>query len=84
MTYPKSIESRARRYAKDCKREQLLAYAERARKEKLPIARVLFRAIEIFDEDRSLMAAMAACDYLGDAVYDMRPNGPLPSDGVMK
>jgi hypothetical protein len=61
-------------------RQELLDYAESARKKKQPIARVLFRSIEVFDEDRSLMCSLAATDHLGDAVYQMRPNGPLPSD----
>jgi hypothetical protein len=82
MTYSPSIESRARRLANKLSRQELLDYAGSARKKKLPSARVLFRAIEIFDEDRALMSSLAACDYLGDAVYSLRPHGPLPSDGV--
>jgi hypothetical protein len=42
----------------------------------------MWRAIEIFDEDRSLMASLAASDYMQSAVYQLRPNGPLPGDGI--
>jgi hypothetical protein len=81
MTYSPSLESRARSLANRLSRQELLDYAESARRKKLPIQRVLWRAIEVFDEDRSLMASMAACEFLGDAVYDLRPRR-LPSDGV--
>jgi hypothetical protein len=63
-------------------RDQLLDRALEARKEKKNIAYLYFRAVKIYDEDRSLMASIAACDYLGDAVYYRRPNGRLPSDPV--
>jgi hypothetical protein len=81
MTYSPSIESRARRLANKMSRQELLDYAESARKKKLPIERVMWRAIEVFEEDRSLMASLAATDYLGDAVYNLRPRR-LPGDGV--
>jgi hypothetical protein len=81
MTYAPSTESRARRLANKMPRQELLNYAEKARKEKLPVERVMWRSIEIFDEDRSLMSSLAATDYMGDAVYDLRPRR-LPSDGV--
>jgi hypothetical protein len=80
--YSPSIESRARRLANKLSRQELLDYAESARKKKLPIERVLWRAVTIHDQDRSLMASLAATDYIGDAIYDLRPNGRLPSDGV--
>jgi hypothetical protein len=61
-------------------REKLLEHAERLQKERLPAAKVFWRAVVIFDEDRSLMASLAGADYMGDAVYALRPNGRLPSD----
>jgi hypothetical protein len=82
MTYSPSLESRARRLANKLSRQELLDYAESARKKKLPIERVLWRAVTIHDQDRSLMASMAGAEYLGDAVYALRPNGRLPTDPV--
>jgi hypothetical protein len=79
--YSPSIESRARVLANKMPRQELLNYAKKARKEKMPIERVMWRSIEIYDEDRSLMASLAATEYMGDAVYDLRPRR-LPSDGV--
>jgi hypothetical protein len=81
MTSHSSIESRARFIANRTNRDQLLDYALRARKEKLPAERVYWLALKIRDEDRSLMASLAATDYMGHAVYDLRPRR-LPSDGV--
>jgi hypothetical protein len=80
--YSPSLESRARFFSKKLSRDQLLAYAKDARKRKLPVERMMWRALQIYDEDRSLMASLAATDFTGDAIYDLRPNGRLPSDGV--
>jgi hypothetical protein len=77
-----SIESRARRLANRVSRDELLRHAQLLQKQGLPAARVFWRALKIYDEDRSLMASLAATDYMGDAVYDLRPNGPLPGDGI--
>ena len=64
-------------------RDQLLDRALQARKEKkINVAYLYFRAVRIFDEDRSLMASIAGADYMGAAVYALRPNGRLPSDPV--
>jgi hypothetical protein len=82
MTYSPSIESRARRLANKLPREELRKYAEKLQREGKAAAVVFWRAIEVFDEDRSLMASIAATNHLGDAVYARRPNGRLPSDPV--
>jgi hypothetical protein len=64
-------------------RDQLLDRALQARKEKkINVAYLYFRAVKIYDEDRSLMASIAATDYLGDAVYSLRPRR-LPSDPMV-
>jgi hypothetical protein len=82
MTSHSSIESRARFLANKMSRDELLDRALQARKEKKNVAYLYFRAVRVFDEDRSLMASIAATNYLGDAVYSLRPNGKLPSDPV--
>lgn len=81
MTSHSSFESRARRLANKVPRDELLQHAQLLQRQELPAARVFWRALVIFDEDRSLMASMAATDYLGDAVYSLRPRR-LPSDPV--
>ena len=43
---------------------------------------VFLRAAEIQNENRSLEAAIALSEVMGDAVYDQRPHGRLPSDGL--
>jgi hypothetical protein len=40
-------------------------------------------ALRVYDEDRSLMASIAGADYMGAAVYALRPNGRIPSDPVV-
>jgi hypothetical protein len=77
-----SIESRARQLAGLLNRDELLDYAINCRKKKMAAARVFFRAVEIWDEDRALERSMKLCNTLGPAVYQMRPHGPLPSDGA--
>jgi hypothetical protein len=81
MTSHSSIESRARFLANKMTRDQLLDRALQARKEKKNIAYLYFRAVKIYDEDRSLMASIAGTSYMGNAVYDLRPRR-LPSDGL--
>jgi hypothetical protein len=82
MTSHSSIESRARQLANSMNRDQLLDRALQARKEKkISLAYLYFRAVRVFDEDRSLMASIAGADYMGNAVYDLRPRR-LPSDGL--
>jgi hypothetical protein len=83
MSASSSIESRARQLANSMSRDQLLDRALKARKEKKNIAHLYFRAVKIYDEDRSLMASIAATNYLQSAVYDLRPRR-LQSDGVLK
>jgi hypothetical protein len=82
MTSHSSTESRARRLSTTVPREQLVRYAEKLQREGKAAAVVFWRAIEVFDEDRSLMASIAGADYMGAAVYALRPNGRLPSDPV--
>jgi hypothetical protein len=82
MTSHSSIEPRARFLADHMTRDELLDRALQARKEKKNVAYLYFRAVKIYDEDRSLMASIAGADYMGAAVYALRPNGRLPSDPV--
>jgi hypothetical protein len=82
MTSHSSIESRARVLARKVDQTQLLKQARLLQKQGLPSAAVFYRALRVADEDRSLHASLTATDLMGDAVYWLRPNGPLPSDGV--
>jgi hypothetical protein len=82
-TNPSSIESRARRLASKVSREQLLKHAEQLQKQRQPAAVVFWLALRVYDEDRSLMASIAGADYMGAAVYALRPNGRIPSDPVV-
>jgi hypothetical protein len=43
---------------------------------------VFRRAAEIQDEFRALESSLALSDVIGDAVYDARPGGRLPNDGL--
>jgi hypothetical protein len=81
MTRPSTLESLARRYANQFSEERLRSEAETASKGDPDAAAVYALALKIREEDRSLMASLAATDYMGDAVYDLRPRR-LPSDGV--
>jgi hypothetical protein len=45
---------------------------------------VFWRALEIRREDEALAHSLKLTNTLGQLVYEMRPNGPLPSDGVIK
>jgi hypothetical protein len=79
----KSFESRARRLAGHVNHQQLIRTRDRLEaKGGTEPARLWRRAVEIQDENRTLESAMALGDVMGDAVYDSRPNGRLPSDGL--
>jgi hypothetical protein len=77
-----SIESRARRLASKVDHEQLIKHAELLQKERKPAARVFWRAVEMQEENRALESSLALGDVMGDAVYELRPGGRLPSDGI--
>jgi hypothetical protein len=77
-----SIESRARRLASKVDHEQLLQHAERLQKEGARAAVVFWRAIEIHKENRALESSLALGEVMGQAVYELRPAGRLPSDGM--
>jgi hypothetical protein len=77
-----TLESRARVLANEINRDQLLDLALRACKQKLPVARLFFLAVKIWDEDRSLKRSLKLTNTLGNAVYSLRPRS-LPSDGVV-
>jgi hypothetical protein len=40
------------------------------------------RALEIQKEDRVLQSSLTLTEMMNGAVYQLRPNGPLPSDGL--
>ena len=78
-----SFESRARRLASHVNHQQLIRTRDRLEAAGgTEPARLWRRAVEIQDENRSLESAMALSEVLGDQVYDARPNGRLPSDGI--
>jgi hypothetical protein len=77
-----SIESRARRLASRVDHQQLLKHAEQLQKEGKPAAKVFWRALEMQRENRALESSLALSEVMGDAVYELRPAGRLPSDGM--
>jgi hypothetical protein len=79
----KSFESRARRFASRVEHDRLILNADRLRARGMEDAQNVFlRAAAIQDENRSLESAIALSEVMGDAVYDQRPHGRLPSDGM--
>jgi hypothetical protein len=82
MTDSSSIESRARRLASKVDHQQLLQHAEQLQKEGKPAAKVFWRALEWQKEQRDLESSLSLSDLMGDAVYELRPSGKLPSDGM--
>jgi hypothetical protein len=79
----KSFESRARRFARRVDHERLILNADRLRARGMEDEKNVFlRAAAIQDENRSLESAIALSEVMGDAVYDQRPQGRLPSDGM--
>jgi hypothetical protein len=80
--YSPSIESRARRLASKVDRRELIEYAKNLQKERRAAAVVFYRALQIQRENQALAHSLRLTDVLGDAVYQMRPNGPLPGDGI--
>jgi hypothetical protein len=43
---------------------------------------VFWRAIEIHKENRALESSLALGQAMGNAVYELRPGGRLPNDGI--
>ena len=80
MQEPSSIESRARRLASRVDHEQLLKHAEQLQREGKPAAKVFGRALEMQKENRALESSLALAELMGDAVYQLRPSGPLSND----
>jgi hypothetical protein len=79
---PQSIESRARRIASRVHHQQLLQHAEQLQKEGKSSAKVFWRALDIQKENRALESSLTLSHVMGDAVYELRPAGRLPTDGV--
>jgi hypothetical protein len=83
MSYPRSFEARARRLAGHVNHQQLIRTRDRLEaKGGTEPARLWRRAVEIQDENRTLESAVALGDVMDRNVYLLRPNGPLPSDGM--
>jgi hypothetical protein len=78
----KSFESRARRLAERVDHDHLIAAADRLDAKGAKAAALYRRAAEWQVEQRALESAVALSDVLEDRVYDARPNGRLPSDGM--
>jgi hypothetical protein len=78
----RSFESRARRLAGRVDHERLIAAADRLDAKGAKAAALYRRAIDIQLENRALESSVALSDVLGDQVYDARPHGRLPSDGM--
>jgi hypothetical protein len=79
----KSFESRARRFASRVDHDRLILNADRLRARGMKDEENVFRrAAEIQDEFRALESSLALSDVIGDAVYDARPGGRLPNDGL--
>jgi hypothetical protein len=79
----KSFESRARRFASRVDHDRLILNADRLSARGMKDEENVFlRAAQVQDEFRALESSMALADVMDDAVYDQRPNGRLPSDGI--
>jgi hypothetical protein len=78
----KSFESRARRFASRVDHDRLILNADRLRARGMADEKNVLRAAAIQNENRSLESAIALSEVMGDAVYDERPHGRLPSDGM--